>query len=209
MGSSRSGWHGGDKETRNPDGDLDARPVPRGKPGRPRTGYRDLNASNLRRLCRINVTIAEAAAFFDVTEEAFEIRLRREPELREAWERGRADGTLSLRRAMMRSAVGTKDRAPNVTAQIWVSKNVLGWADRSILETVAPSGNLGTLSDAEIVRLGMAALRALGQEIPADLRRYAETHGVSTDPHANPRQPLALPPARLDADGKPHPPTPK
>jgi hypothetical protein len=75
------------------------------------------------KLAAMDATQKEIAAFFDVSTTTLEARLR-EPEYREAWERGRLMGDTSLRRDLVR----LRKRSPAVC--IFEAKNRLGMTDR-------------------------------------------------------------------------------
>lgn len=87
---------------------------------------RIITVNELEKLCRLHVTQAEAAAYFGVSVRAVEAALQK-PELREAWEQGRANGLLSLKRAQM-----TKALSGNPTMLIWLGKQLLGQKDQVI-----------------------------------------------------------------------------
>lgn len=76
-------------------------------------------------LAGLNCTLQEVAAFFGVSESTVEHRFTTEPDLRAAWEKGRASGKLSLRRKQTEMA-----NAGNVTMLIWLGKQLLGQKDK-------------------------------------------------------------------------------
>lgn len=99
-----------------------------------------IDEEQLRNLATIGCTIAEAALILGLQEDTLRKRLKRRP-LATIWHRARATGKMSLRRSLYQSALGTPDRtetrtlpdgtvqtqtfkgsAPNVSAQIWLSK---------------------------------------------------------------------------------------
>lgn len=76
-------------------------------------------------LARMAATHEEIAAFFNTSVATVKYRLSR-GELKEAYEKGKAQASISLKRAMFEAATQHK----NVTAQIWLSKNLMGWSDK-------------------------------------------------------------------------------
>jgi RNA 3'-terminal phosphate cyclase len=78
-----------------------------------------IDEAQLLALCRIQCTYDELCAFFGVSER--HLRRRYAPLI----EKARDEGKMSLRRKMWQGALGG-----NVTLQIWISKNELGWTDR-------------------------------------------------------------------------------
>jgi predicted DNA-binding protein (UPF0251 family) len=89
----------------------------------------------------------ECAARLRVSPNTFDSFLKRHKKAAEALERGRAEVKISIRRAQIKSAL-----AGNVTAQIWVGKNILNQSDR-----VAHVGHDG---GAVKVELGISGLLA-------------------------------------------------
>ena len=112
-----------------------------------------INLQELEDLCAMQCTDVEIAAFFKCTKGTL-VNRKRNPEFREAYERGKDRGKVSLRRLMWSKAQGRegeflKDEkghthfdekgkpfymitpiTPDTTMQIWLSKNLLGYADK-------------------------------------------------------------------------------
>jgi len=105
-------------------------------------------------LCAMQCTDDELAAVFKCTSTTINNR-KRNPDFKEAYQRGKLRGKVSLRRLMWRKAQGQEaeflidsetgkivrdDKSrpilkmpgitPDTTMQIWLSKNLLGYADR-------------------------------------------------------------------------------
>lgn len=111
---------------------------PPNKPGRPRAA---VDLALVEKLAGIACTLEEIAAVTGVSKSTL-IRLGKRADFNEAIERGRGKGRVSLRRLQWQSAEGIfetiedpsgkrKPRrkmivAPNVTAQIWLGKQMLG-----------------------------------------------------------------------------------
>lgn len=89
----------------------------------------EFNLDEIERLCRLNCTNAEIAAFFNVSERTIDRRLADNPEFFAAVERGRNYGRLSLRRKQIEVATGG-----NPTMLIWLGKQYLGQRDKSEIE---------------------------------------------------------------------------
>ena len=81
---------------------------------------KDFTPRALRDLCKLHVTYAEIAAYFGIGVKTVEKRLE-DPEYREAFESGQADGKHSLRRAQLDAALNG-DRV----MLIWMGKQLLG-----------------------------------------------------------------------------------
>lgn len=79
----------------------------------------------LEKLCTLQCTDEEIAAFFNVSTKTIQRRRSENQEFAETMERGKASGRISLRRAQYKAALGG-----NVTAQIWLGKQVLGQRDK-------------------------------------------------------------------------------
>lgn len=104
------------------------------KGGRPRKLAADESTLHqLKRLGKIQATVREGAAFFDVAVSTFEAFLN-EPGVREAFDAGKGMGTMSLRRAQFAAAL-----KGNATMLIFLGKNLLGQKDQNEL---AVSGSL-------------------------------------------------------------------
>ena len=81
---------------------------------------KDFTCKALRELCRLHVTRAEIGAFFGISVTTVEKRLE-DPEFREAFDQGQADGKHSLRRAQLEAAM-----AGDRVMLIWMGKQLLG-----------------------------------------------------------------------------------
>ena len=99
------------------------KPVKKRKVGRPKI---ELNLGELERLSRLNCTMPEISAYFDIPLRTLEDKFTNEPEVRKAIEKGRATGMLSLRRKQIQIMEETN----NSTMAIWLGKQMLGQTDR-------------------------------------------------------------------------------
>ena len=98
--------------------------------GRPKI---QLNLSELQKLCRLNCTMPEIAAFFDVPLRTLEDKYTNDENVRNAIDKGRNEGKLSLRRKQIQ----IMDETNNPTMAIWLGKQLLGQRDRQeILQDV-------------------------------------------------------------------------
>lgn len=79
----------------------------------------------LEKLCRLQCTQEEIAAFFGITVSAVE-KAGRKKKYRDVMERGRSEGRMSLRRAQFKLAC----EEGNATMQIWLGKQLLGQQDK-------------------------------------------------------------------------------
>ena len=79
----------------------------------------------LRGLGKINATHVEAAAALDVSRETLERFLGKHKKAEEAFESGKSDGRISLRRAQFKAALGG-----NPTMLVWMGKQLLGQRDK-------------------------------------------------------------------------------
>ena len=82
-----------------------------------------IDLAELEKLCGMQATDEEVAAFFDVSTKTIE-RRRKNKRFREVMERGKAKGRVSVRRNLFRLA-----NAGNVAASIFLSKNLLAYRD--------------------------------------------------------------------------------
>lgn len=100
-----------------------------------------IDVEHLERLARLNCTIDEAAAFFKCTKRTLLRYLddkKRGPAFREAWERGKQEGRLSLRRLQWRHANGSGSSSVQMT--IHLSKHWLGETEKAALELTGKNG---------------------------------------------------------------------
>jgi hypothetical protein len=81
------------------------------------------------KMAHIGCTDEEIATLIGFTEEGFRKRKQRDKELVGSLEKGRKGGKMSLRRMQWKSAEGG-----NVTAQIWLGKQMLGQRDKQEME---------------------------------------------------------------------------
>src|SRR5580704_5372562 len=81
-----------------------------------------IDVEALEKLARLHCTIAEAAAFFGCSKRTLFNHLKK-PACREAWEKGRVEGKLSLRRLRWLHANGTGSSAVAMTmhlSKLWL-----------------------------------------------------------------------------------------
>jgi len=95
----------------------------------------EIDSEQLEKLCVLHCTDEEIAAYFHCTTRTIENR-RRQPDFREAMERGRAKGRISLRRIQMKLAEGG-----NAAMAIWLGKQLLGQRDVTPIELSGPNGS--------------------------------------------------------------------
>lgn len=88
----------------------------------------------LEKLCILQATNAEIAAWFGCSERTIEKRSK-EPEIAEAMDRGRGKGRLSIRRAQMKLL-----EKGNATMGVWLGKQYLGQRDVTPVELSGPNG---------------------------------------------------------------------
>jgi len=115
-----------------------------------------IDLEQVEKLCGLQITDEELAAFFDVSTRTIE-RRKSQPAFLEAMERGKAKGRLSLRRSLW--ALAAKG---NPAANIFLAKNLLGYKDYSVNELSGPDGGaiqigpapeLGVYTDEELKQL--------------------------------------------------------
>ena len=98
----------------------------RNKGGRPPALEPDARTlKTLRGLGKINATHVEAADVLGVSRETLERFLGKEKKAAQAFETGKSDGRISLRRAQFKAAL-----AGNPTMLIWMGKQFLGQRDK-------------------------------------------------------------------------------
>src|ERR1700746_1517340 len=99
---------------------------------RGRTAKIDL--SELERLCALQCSDQELAAWFNVTTRTIE-RRRKVRAFREVMERGRAKGQISVRRMQMKLL-----EQGNATMGVWLGKQLLGQRDTAHTEITGKDG---------------------------------------------------------------------
>src|ERR1043166_1987084 len=87
-------------------------------------GTAKIDLRELEKLCALQATDVEIAAFFEVSTRTIE-RRRKNPKFAEVMERGKAKGRLSVRRLQMRLL-----ERGNATMGVWLGKQLLGQGDR-------------------------------------------------------------------------------
>ena len=90
--------------------------------GRPKT---EIDLGELRRLCRLNCTMPEIAAFLEIPLRTLEDRYTNDNDVREAIQSGRELGKLSIRRKQIQ----IMEQQNSATMAIWLGKNLLGQRD--------------------------------------------------------------------------------
>ena len=128
--------------------------------GRPRA---KIGMADLEKLCVMQCTDEEIAAFFHVSARTIS-RRRRVQRFSDVMEQARAKGRVSVRRNLFRLAEGG-----NVAAAIFLAKNLLGYRDVVSNEHSGPDGrpisiesrpDLSSLSDEELDHLQALAEKA-------------------------------------------------
>jgi hypothetical protein len=123
-----------------------------------------IDLAELEKLCNMQCTDEEVAAFLGVSTRTIE-RRRLQPRFAEVMERARAKGRISVRRSLFRMAA-----ANNVAAAIFLAKNLLGYRDVVNTEhsglaggpiQVASKPDLSQLSDDELKQLRVLADKTL------------------------------------------------
>ena len=119
-------------KTKNPVG-RPPKKKPVGRPpknpvGRPK---RDIDLHELVKICRLNCTMPEIAAFLDMPLRSLEDRFTNDKEVREAIQRGRELGKLSVRRKQIQ----IMDETGSATMAIWLGKQLLGQRDKHDIVT--------------------------------------------------------------------------
>ena len=123
-----------------------------------------LDGLELEKLCSLQCTHAEIAAWFNVSARTIDAR-RKQAQFFEAMERGKAKGRISVRRAQMRLL-----EAGNATMGVWLGKQLLGQRDIVTNEHTGSAGgpiqlaikpDLSQLSDEELQQLRHIAAKAL------------------------------------------------
>lgn len=89
--------------------------------GRPRIEF---NLEELERLCRLNCTVDEIAAYFGCSKRTIEDRLSNEEEFKAIVDKGRANGKTSVRREQFKIMENG-----NAAMAIWLGKQLLGQRD--------------------------------------------------------------------------------
>ena len=105
-----------------------------------------IDLAELEKLYSLQCTDEEAAAFFGVSTRTIE-RRRKVQSFREAMERGKAKGRISVRRHLFRLAGGG-----SAAAAIFLAKNLLGFKDVVANEHSGPAGAPIQMSLAETLR---------------------------------------------------------
>jgi hypothetical protein len=118
----------------------------------------------LEKLCNMQCTDEEIAAFFGVNKRTIE-RRRKVAKFREIMDRAKAKGRISVRRHLFRQAAGN-----NVAAAIFLAKNLLGYRDVVNTEhtglgggpiQIAAKPDYSQLTDEELKQLQLIAQKTL------------------------------------------------
>ena len=110
----------------------------------------------LQNLGQIHATWDEAALVLNVTKPTFWAFMEREPRAKEAFERGKAEGKLRLRRSQMQSA----DKG-SVAAQIWLGKQWLEQQENVRISGTGPGGSIPILDVNKLADLSDQELEVL------------------------------------------------
>ena len=123
-----------------------------------------IDLAELEKLCGMQCTDEEVAAFFGVSTRTIK-RRRKVEEFRDIMDQGRAKGRVSVRRSLFKLA-----NAGNIAAAIFLSKNLLGYKDVVNTEhtglaggpiQIAAKPDLSGLTDDELKQLRAIADKTL------------------------------------------------
>jgi hypothetical protein len=106
----------------------------------------EINLDELEKLCAMQCTDQEIASILQVSTRTIE-RRRKVQSFREAMERGKAKGRVSVRRNLFRLAT-----SGNLGANIFLAKNLLGYKDVVANEHSGPEGGPIEMSLADVLR---------------------------------------------------------
>jgi hypothetical protein len=106
----------------------------------------EIDLDELEKLCAMQCTDQEIASILDVSTRTIE-RRRKVQRFREAMERGKAKGRVSVRRNLFRLAT-----SGNLGANIFLAKNLLGYKDVVSNEHSGPEGGPIEMSLADVLR---------------------------------------------------------
>jgi hypothetical protein len=84
----------------------------------------------LKSLCALQCTDEEMASVLGIGHATFERRKKKDELFQQAYEEGKAEGRVSLRRQQYQAA-----NAGNITMQIWLGKQFLGQTDKADLSS--------------------------------------------------------------------------
>ena len=124
----------------------------------------EIDLAELERLCTLQCTDDEIAAFFGVSKRTI-VRRRQVQRFNDVMEHAKAKGRISIRRSLFKLAA-----AGNVAAAIFLSKNLLGYRDVVNNQhtglgggpvQIASRPDLSQLSDEELKQLRDIAQKAL------------------------------------------------
>jgi len=130
---------------------------------------RTIKTADVEKLGRLQCTIREAAAFLGIRVTTLHGLLKKDRRIKEAWERGKALGLVSLRRKQMRLA------GVNAQMAIFLGKNLLGQRD---VTTTQLTGEDGGPIDIDVSQLSSGERHDLRQL----LTRATRTRRGSADP---------------------------
>ena len=106
----------------------------------------EIDLDELEKLCAMQCTDQEIASILGVSTRTIE-RRRKVQHFREAMERGKAKGRVSVRRNLFRLAT-----SGNLGANIFLAKNLLGYKDVVSNEHSGPEGGPIAMSLADVLR---------------------------------------------------------
>ena len=86
---------------------------------------KEIDIAELKKLCRLNCTMEEIAAFFDCNKKTIERRMADDEDFKRAVDDGRSMGRLSMRRKQLELMENG-----NATMAIWLGKQYLGQSDK-------------------------------------------------------------------------------
>jgi hypothetical protein len=106
----------------------------------------NIDLVELEKLCSLQCTDEEIAAWFGVSTRTIESR-RKQPQFATVMTRGKAKGRISVRRAQMKLL-----ESGNGTMGVWLGKQLLGQRDVTPIELSGPNGDpvqvaLGTIDE--------------------------------------------------------------
>jgi uncharacterized protein YbcV (DUF1398 family) len=103
--------------------------------------YKNVDMVQLKAICRMKPTLKDCAAFFEVSEDTIEARIRKEYKC--TFSEFREQNMVHTRFSLIRTAIRKAENGDN-TMLIFCLKNLCGWADKQEQITIDKSETIET-----------------------------------------------------------------
>lgn len=142
----------------------DAKPQVKRGPGRPRTVFTEKQVNQVEALASV-LSIAQIADYFGIGYGTFRDIKARQPEISDAYKRGRAKAINDVASGLLQKA-----RDGDTTSAIFYLKTQAGWRETNRTELTSPDGSMSPRPPVDLSGVSDKALKEIAKAMEASRR---------------------------------------